>query len=506
MFNLILPILFCISFCISLAFAGSTAVDSLAKPKSRTAAWINLDGDVDLGMKDYTSRAITEALSKNPDLIVFEINTFGGRLDAAFDIVDTITALKIPTVALVQKKAISAGALIALSSDKLYMLPNTTIGDCAPIVQNKDGQPEIVGEKIQSPLRAKFRNLAERNGHPRLLSEAFVSPDLGVMELSNSDTTIYMNVAEYNDMPEEESKKWTSKKTLVRAGELLTMTNEEALHLKFSQGTPENIEEFKKELGITRVEIIKISWAENLARFIASISGILMIIGFGALYIEFKTPGFGVFGIIGITLIAIVFLGQYASTLHDKLPLILLVLGVILMLIEIFIMPGTIICGALGIICFVAALAMSFDISSLPAFAPEFGFLANWQYGLLYIMLCAVLAMSLPIMASKYLIPALPDSLTPINKTDLSNAYSPVEAFVEEIKKGDVGVALTDLRPSGHAQFGDKMFDAQSRSDYIAAGSQVKVEFVEAGKLWVSVFQPTDISAARSTAADTGNS
>jgi len=469
---------------ISLSFAFANSAENSAED-GKTAAWITLEGDVDLGMSDYTKRAIAEAVAKKPDLIVFEVNTFGGRLDAAFEIVDTITALKIPTVALVQKKAISAGALIALSSDKLYMLPNTTIGDCAPIVQSSDGQPQIVGEKIQSPLRAKFRNLAERNGHPRLLSEAFVSPDLGVMELSNADTAIYVNVAEYNDMPEEEQKKWTNKKTLVRAGELLTMTNEEALLLKFSKGTPENIEEFKKELGITKTEIIEISWAENLTRFIGTISGVLMILGFGLLYMEFKTPGFGAFGIIGIVLIATVFLGQYASSLHDKLPLILLCLGVGFMLLEIFVLPGLMICGALGIICFVAALALSFDASSLPAFAPNLEFLSNWQYGLLYIMLCALLALSLPILASKYLIPMLPEGLTPINKTDLSKAYSPVEEFVEEIKKGDTGVALTDLRPSGHAQFGDKMFDAQSRSGFIDAGSEVKVVLVEAGKVWV---------------------
>ena len=464
---------------IALVFANAGA-------EGKTAAWITLEGDVDPGMNDYARRAIEEAVSKNPDLIVFEVNTFGGRLDAAFNIVDTITSMKIPTVALVQKNAISAGALIALSSDKLYMLPNTTIGDCAPIVQSSDGQPQIVGEKIQSPLRAKFRNLAERNGHPRLLSEAFVSPDLGVIELSNKDTTIYVNVAEYSDMPEEEQKKWTDKKTLVRAGELLTMTNEEAFNLKFSMGTPENIEAFKKELGISKVEIIEISWAEKLTRIIGAISGVLMILGFGALYMEFKTPGFGIFGIVGITLLAIVFLGQYASSLHDKLPLILLCLGVVFMLLEIFILPGFMICGILGVICFVAALAMSFDISSLPDFAPEVGFLSNWQYGLLYIMLCAAFALSLPIFASKYIIPTLPEALNPINKIDLSKAYSPVEEFVGEIKKGEAGIALTDLRPCGHAKFGDKMFDVQSRSDYIAAGSAIKVEFVEAGKIWVS--------------------
>ena len=136
-------------------------------------------------MYEFCARAIDDALQENPDYIVFEINTFGGRLDAAFDLVDTIMAVKGPTtIALVKKKAISAGSLIALACQKLYMLEATTIGDCAPIVQGGDGTPQIVGEKIQSPLRAKFRNLAQRNGYPELLSSAFVTPELEILELT----------------------------------------------------------------------------------------------------------------------------------------------------------------------------------------------------------------------------------------------------------------------------------------------------------------------------------
>ena len=144
---------------------------SLQELKKKHAVWIKLEGDVEPAMFEFCARAIDDALKENPDYIVFEINTFGGRLDAAFDIVDTIMAVKGPeTIALVKKKAISAGSLIALACKKLYMLEATTIGDCAPIVQGGDGTPQIVGEKIQSPLRAKFRNLAQRNGYPELLS------------------------------------------------------------------------------------------------------------------------------------------------------------------------------------------------------------------------------------------------------------------------------------------------------------------------------------------------
>ena len=134
----------------------SAKADSLsAENGKKHAVWIKLEGDVEPSMFDFCARAIDDALQENPDYIVFEINTFGGRLDAAFDLVDTIMAIKGPTtIALVKKKAISAGSLIALACQKLYMLEATTIGDCAPIVQGGDGTPQIVGEKIQSPLRA----------------------------------------------------------------------------------------------------------------------------------------------------------------------------------------------------------------------------------------------------------------------------------------------------------------------------------------------------------------
>ena len=183
-----------LAFLTAFSLADTTAVvDPVKKDSVKTeisapkkqAVWIKLEGDVDPAMYEFCARAIGEAIEKKPDYIVFEINTFGGRLDAAFDLVDTIMAVKGPeTIALVKKKAISAGSLIALACKKLYMLEATTIGDCAPIVQGGDGTPQIVGEKIQSPLRAKFRNLAQRNGYPELLASSFVTPELEVLELT----------------------------------------------------------------------------------------------------------------------------------------------------------------------------------------------------------------------------------------------------------------------------------------------------------------------------------
>jgi membrane-bound serine protease (ClpP class) len=484
----------------SVATAESTSIQEL---KKKHAVWIKLEGDVEPSMYDFCARAIADALQENPDYIVFEINTFGGRLDAAFDLVDTIMAVKGPeTIALVKKKAISAGSLIALACKKLYMLEATTIGDCAPIVQGGDGTPQIVGEKIQSPLRAKFRNLAQRNGYPELLSSAFVTPELEVLELTATldkgkatqrDTTLIIESKKFAVLDSTEKAFWGAPKILVKEGELLTMTDKEAQELGFSKGTFKDREEFETALAIEKASEVETTLGEKIAAFIAAISGILLILGFGALYIEFKTPGFGLFGIIGIILIGIVFLGQFAPQLDGYMPAILLVAGVILFLVEIFVMPGTFLFGIGGIICMIIALTLSFTPAEMPEFVPETVETSfdttPWLFGLLYMLCCAAIALVFPIAASKYLIPLLPEGWTPMLKTDLETAASPTES-VQELHVGDIGTAKTFLRPVGQASFtmsdgGTRLFDVQTHGEIIEANTPVKVESIQEGHIWV---------------------
>ena len=471
---------------------------------SKQAVWIKLEGDVEPGMYDFCARAIGEAMQKNPDYIIFEINTFGGRLDAAFDLVDTIMAIKGPTtIALVKKKAISAGSLIALACNKLYMLEATTIGDCAPIVQNNDGTPQIIGEKIQSPLRAKFRNLAQRNGYPELLASSFVTPELEIIELrakldagkkTERDTTLIMEGAKYSILDDSTKAFWGAPKILVKEGELLTMTDKEAYELGFSQGTFQNREDFETALSIEAKSEVETTVGEDIASAIGAIAGILLILGFGALYIEFKTPGFGLFGTIGLILIGIVFLGQFAPQLDGYFPAILLVAGIALFVVEIFVMPGTFLFGVGGIICMILALVMSYDPTNIPEYVPEAvetTFDATpWLFGLLFVTASAAIALIFPIALSKYIVPLLPEGWTPMLKTDLETAASPTEA-IQEIKVGDIGIAKTFLRPVGQASFtmedgSTKLLDVHTHGEIIEAGQSVKVESVQEGHIFVS--------------------
>ncbi|MCK5350501.1 MAG: serine protease, partial [Desulfobacula sp.] len=261
-----------------------------------------------------------------------------------------------------EKRAISAGALIALSSNLLFMKENTIIGDCAPIIQTQEGQ-KMAGEKIQTVLRAKFRALAKKNNYPVVLAESMVTIDMEVYQVVMDGQKSFMRKKAYDDLTEDEKKKISAKKTIVAKGELLTMDDAEAVDFGFSQKSVKDIEEALSLLGYESTDIITIeeSWSESLVRFLQPFLPILMIIGIGAIYTEIKAPGFGIPGIIGITCLGLVFFGQYLVGLADYTELLLLLVGVLLLGVEVFVIPGFGVAGITGLLIIAAGLVLSFQ-------------------------------------------------------------------------------------------------------------------------------------------------
>ena len=293
---------------------------------------IPISGTVDPGMAAFVRRAL-DGIPENPPVIaVLEIDTFGGRVDSALDIVQTLLdAAPKKTVAYVSTKAISAGALIALACNQLVMKHHTTIGDCAPIAYSNEG-PKMMGEKFQSPLRAKFRTLARRNGYPETLAESMVTAEMEIVAVTVDDRTRYMEASAYEDLGPAEKDRVQTKKTVVSKGELLTMDDAEAHDFGFSRQSVAGIDELPMMLDAGGARLIRIeeSWSEKWVRFVGSVAPILMMIGLAALYTEIKAPGFGVPGIIGISCLALVFLNQYMVGLADHTELLLLVTGLVL--------------------------------------------------------------------------------------------------------------------------------------------------------------------------------
>jgi membrane-bound serine protease (ClpP class) len=450
---------------------------------------ISVSGEVDPGMAAFIDRAVQDIAGDPDGIVVAKIDTFGGRVDSALEIVDTF--LKIPgkkSIAFVEKKAISAGALIALSCGNLVMIPATTIGDCAPISYSKEG-PEMLGEKFQSPIRAKFRALAKRNGYPVKLAEAMVSAGKEVFEVVIDGKKMFIDASDYEDLTDEEKKKITSKKTIVDEGELLTMDAEEAVEFGFSKMTADSIDDMLGQMGIENYEVIRIeqSWSETMVRFIGSIAPILMMIGLAALYMEMKAPGFGVPGIIGIICLAIVFLNQYMVGLADYTELLVICFGLVLMGMEVFVLPGFGIAGIAGVACLAVGLILSLQGFVLPD--PSIPWEADLlMHNIAVVLVAYIFAFMFTLFFMRYILPRFSiGTKGPYLMADLKRAHAD-SSETTKIKTGDKGVARSYLRPSGKADINDDLFDVVTESEFIEKGTLIVVSAIKGNRIIVSRF------------------
>jgi membrane-bound serine protease (ClpP class) len=390
------------------------------------------------------------------------------------------------TISFVKNKAISAGALIALSSNDLVMQPNTTIGDCAPISFTQEG-PAMLGEKFQSPLRAKFRTLARRNGYPVALAESMVSAHLEIYAVKMADQTLYLNTTDLEGMTEEEQEKIIAKKVVVAEDELLTMDDAEARNFGFSMMTVSSISEMVDQLNIKDYKINRLepSWSEALGRFLTSISPILMMIGMAALYSEYKAPGFGLPGLVGIICLGLVFGNQYIVGLADHTELILIVLGLVLLGLEMLVIPGFGVAGIAGFISIGLGMILSFQDFVLPD--PNL----PWQGEILVDNLTKVLgsfivAFAIGLVFLSYFFPRLGKLVKgPYLDTTLSESHADSHE-AREVKVGELGTAATFLRPAGKARFGERDIDVVTEGNFIEKGAKVKILDIKGNRVVVT--------------------
>ena len=478
-------------FAFSFAFCKDVISVQSAPPSSlavqRTVVVIPVEGDVDPTMAAFLSRALREAQQYPDPLIILEMDTFGGRVDAAFQIVDTILNVqKGLTIAYVKTKAISAGSLIALSCNRLVMKHNTTIGDCAPIAISGEGA-QMLGEKFQSPLRAKFRTLAKKNGFPQILTEALVTPDLQVYKVTFPDTVMYLDSTGLAALSIDQRGKIKEKKIVVQKGQLLTMDDVEAVQLGFSKMSVSSIEEMLSNMHISPRQIIRAreNWSEAMVKFIGLIAPFLLMIGFASLYIEYKTPGLIVPGIVGALCLGLVFFGQYMVGLGTYTELLLIILGVVLLGLEVFVLPGLAIAGIAGTACIIIGIILSFQdfvipSPSMPWQAKELG------NNVLKVVGSFLVAFIGGISFIRFALPSFSKVVKgPYLEASLKSSHADSEAIIG-VSVGDVGVVVMPLRPSGRVSIGNRMFDVVTEGDFIEKNAQVLVIKVSRNKITVS--------------------
>ncbi len=409
-------------------------------------------------------RGVDEAVRNDAQAIIFEMDTPGGAVNAAKGIISVITKTEIPTYTFVEKDAYSAGAIIALATPNIYMAPGSVIGAATPMLMSPMGGvqelPAEVQEKMTSAVAAMVRSAAEQGGHDKRLAEAMVRADM-----------------EYS----------VNGKVISEKGRLLTLTNEEAAQLVgeeqrplLSSGTVEDIDELLKILGLPNAEkrILEVTMAERLARWISGMASILMIIGLGGLWLEFKTPGFGVFGIAGISCLLLFFFGHHIAGMAGMEDLLIFILGITLLAVEIFIIPGFGLMGFSGILLIFVSLISAMS-EHMPGkwrpidFSPE-----TLSLPLLKVLLSFVGSVVLVAIAGKFL---------PKTRMFQSLTLGSViqNADEKETLIGMEGIAHSDLRPGGTALFGDRKIDVVTHGDYIARQSPVRIMEVHGNRIVV---------------------
>ena len=410
----------------------------------------DISKEIDLGLAPYIKRVIKEAETKKAKYIIFNINTFGGRVDAATQIKDAILDSKVKTIAFINKRAISAGALIALSCDKIIMVDGSSIG--ASTVVNETGQK--VSEKYQSYMRAEMRSTAERTGRRTDIAQAMVDERIIVSDLADDSTT------------------------------LVTLTSEEAVKVGFADTILANTNEVLEYLNIPDATVITndSNWAEDFVRFLNNpiISSLLIMIGLVGLFTEIKTPGWGLPGTAAIIALALFFGSGYILDLATGFEIFLFVLGVAFIIAEIFFIPGFGIFGILGIIFVVGSLFLGL-IGDLQTVDGNLLSAAIIQLGATFVFTGIVIAI---------LIKYLPKT-TMMNNLILFDSIDAKVDYTSSLPDnshlvGKEGVCITDLRPSGTVFIDDRRYDVVADNEYINHNSKIKVIRVEGMRIVVA--------------------
>ena len=418
---------------------------------------VPLHGEVAPSLLAFLRRAVKTAETDEASALVFDLNTYGGRLDTATDIMNALNQIKIPTYTFINTNAGSAGALIAIGTQHIYMAPVSAIGAAAPILSTGEDLPATTKEKTISYWSALVRGSAIKNGHNPDLAEAFMNKD---KEVKIGDRVVHPKGAILTVNAREATEKINGKPLL--AEEIV-----------------DSIADLTKKAGL-KGEIVRVepTGFEQFAFWITALAPLLLLGGILGAYLEFKIPGATWPGIISAVCFALFFFGHYLAGLAGWEVVALFVLGVALVLIEIlFFAHSTIVFGVVGVFLMIASLLWTMiDRYPQQPFLPTGKMLAIPLLNVLTAVVgativIALLARYLP-RTSFYRRFALIDA----NPSGPSLAGTPRQfATALALAPGMHGTAITILRPSGKARFADHLVDVVTEGEFIAAQTPVTV-------------------------------
>lgn len=411
---------------------------------------VPIEGPIDNVLARYIDRAIADAEANEAALIIFHIDTFGGLVDAADYIRKSILNAQPQTVAFIDKNAASAGALISYANDRIVMVPGASIG-AATVVEGAGG--EAAPDKYQSYMRGLMRSTAEANGRDPRIAEAMVDETIEIEGISE-------------------------------AGKVLTLSATEALGLDVADAVVGEIEAVIEQAGLAQSSITRhqATTTERVLRFLSSpiLQSILMLMMMGGLYFELQTPGVGFPGAIAAIGAAVFFAPHYMMGLVESWEIVLFGIGVLLLMAEIFVIPGFGVAGITGLLLIVGSLFAAL-VGNVGLQFPDTHELAT---AILTMAVTLVLLIVLMFSLGRYL-PKSERFSQLVLSPELSSISGYVSADTVETLKGKAGRALTPLRPSGTAEIEGERVDVIAASEFIPAGTDIEVVRVRGSRVEV---------------------
>lgn len=441
---------------LSLLLIALLPLGAMAQNDKKTVYRFSIDEEIAPPASLRVEKAMAEAAELNADIIVVHINTFGGTLDDADKIRTAFLQADRPVYAYIDNNAASAGALISIACDSIYMHSGSSIGAATVVDQMGQVQPD----KYQSYMRSLMRTTAEARGRRPDIAQAMVDPDIKVEGISDS-------------------------------GKVLTFTTQEALKYGYCEAEVESVAQLLQHAGVENYTIReqRYTFIDKLIGFLITpvVSGILIMLIIGGIYFELQQPGIGFPLILALVAAALYFAPLYLEGLATYWEIIIFFVGIVLIILELFVFPGFGISGIMGIICIVAGLVFSmvgnvgFDFSGIPA-----GLIAN---RLMTVLVSLAVALPLSIWLGKKLFESTLFGGLALNTEETADQGFTVAGQREQSLVGQRGTAATILRPAGKVTIGERNFDAVAQIGYIEQGQPVVVVDYVNGSLVVTTDQ-----------------
>ena len=416
---------------------------------------VQISGTIEKGLAAFVDRVMEEAEVDGIDAVIFEIDTPGGVLDAALVIRDAVLYSEVKTIAFINPRAISAGALISLATDHIVMVEGGTIGAATAV----DMQGNKATEKVISYFRNEMKATAEKTGRSSELAEAMVDEDVDV-------------------------------EALAPKGKLLTLTTEEALEQKIAEfkisstAESDKLDELLALFGLGDANVVRkdINWAEQAVRWLTDpmVASLLMSLGFLGLIFEFQSPGWGIGGTLAVIFLGLFFGSHLIVKLASWSEVLLFVIGLALVVGDLFFITGF---GLLAIPGF-ALMFTSIFLSLMGRF--ELWTLDSAGIAIRPIMIALLLTLGVGAIMLKRLPKSTTWQRVVLNEQEIGYQASPTHTSLE----GKSGKALTDLRPGGTAEVDGERVSVTTEGDFLEKNSDIKVVEVEGSRIVVRKVDP----------------